>query len=150
MRSKEKNTQLAGHFSGCLYFTAGRLYRSIERMAFEAFKPLGLAPTQAFLLMALAERDEAGASPTELSDLLNLDKSTVTRLMDHLEKNQWVKVKAEGRTKSIRLTAKGKTLMADIKKAWAGLYDRYSDEWGADRAAAINAAINKNLKSAAN
>ena len=48
-------------YTGCLYFTAGALARVIGRMADEAFRPTGLSPSHAFLLMTIA--DEPGIGP---------------------------------------------------------------------------------------
>lgn len=142
---KKCSGRLNDYFGGCLYFTAGHLYRLIERLAFEAFRPLGLAPTHGFFLMALNELGNDGASPSELSEIMALDRSTVTRLVGALEKKNLLKSATQGRYKRLTLTAKGRSLLPEVKTAWSNLYQLYSEELGEERANAMNAFIGKNL-----
>lgn len=145
MKTSKSCCKLSHYFSGCLYFTAGHLYREIERMAFEVFKPIGMAPTQAFMIMVLYEQGGEGGTPSELSEIMNLDRSTVTRLMSFLVKNRLVKVVKNGKFKKIYLTSKGVNLVPEIRRAWKNLYDMYCKEWGKKKANAINKSILRNL-----
>ena len=64
---KSNCQKLEKHFQGCLYFSAGKLYRSVERMATEVFGELSLAPSHAFLLMALEQAPHKTCTSSELA-----------------------------------------------------------------------------------
>lgn len=142
---KSCTRRLTNHFSGCLYFSAGQLYRTLERMAFDAFSSLSLAPTQAFLVLALNEAGQEGATPSELSEVMGLDRSTITRLVAPLEKKNLVRSVVHGRFKTIRLTLNGRKMLPEIKRAWSALDQAYSERLGEKEARAMNLVLRKNL-----
>ena len=145
MSEKRRDVLLKDYFEGCLYYSAGRLYRSVERLAFRAFKPIDLAPSHAFFIMALSEVDGGWASPSDLSKIMNLDRSTVTRLMSSLKKKDLVKSTPQGRFQRMTLTKKGIELLPEIKAAWSKLYQLYTEELGRKSAHSMNACIRSNL-----
>ena len=73
----------------CLFFSSNRLNRVITKMAEETFKPLGFSPTYAYLLMVL--NDTPGISSKALAEELFIAQSTLTRLVDKLEYQGYVK-----------------------------------------------------------
>lgn len=112
----------------CLYFTANNLARTITRLAEEAFAPLGLSPSQAFLVMLATE--SPGISASDMAAQLHLAPSTVTRLVDGLIRKNFVERKIEGKASLIYPTPKSQELAADIAAAWHSLYRAYSDVLG--------------------
>ncbi|GGD93948.1 MarR family winged helix-turn-helix transcriptional regulator [Paenibacillus nasutitermitis] len=115
---------LGTYLKECLYFTANRLSRVITKMAEDEFAVSGLSPTSGFLLMAVYEKE--GISQKELGDILHLQPSTVTRLIEKLTVKGLLYNRVEGRMSFIYATDKGKALDDVINQCWNNLRDRYS------------------------
>lgn len=133
--------RLRDYFSGCLYFTAGALFRRIDRLATEAFREMNVAPSHAFLLMALAETPGRRATTSQIASVMTLDPSTVTRLVERLEDQRLVQREREGRHTWITLLEAGERLLPEIHEAWHRLFLRYCEELGQEEAEALNRSI---------
>lgn len=91
-------------FNACLYFSSNALARKMERLAAKAWKPLGLSPSHAYLLLLVLDRP--GVQPTFISEQLLLAPSTVTRLIEKLEKQGLVYREAQGKETHVYPTPK--------------------------------------------
>ncbi|WP_240417845.1 MarR family winged helix-turn-helix transcriptional regulator [Paenibacillus periandrae] len=120
----EVGTLLGTYLKECLYFTANRLGRVITKMAEDEFAASGLSPTSAFLLMAVFEKE--GISQKELGEILHLQPSTVTRLIEKLIIKGLITNRVDGRLSLIYATDKGKALEEPINESWNSLRSRYS------------------------
>lgn len=139
--SAEPDVRLDDFFSGDLFFSVSRLQRDLNRMAEAAFRPLGLAPSQAFLLMAVAERK--GSMVGDLAEILSLAPSTITRFVDKLTAMDLCERHGQGRRVQIRLTDKGKDTIPAIHTGWKQLFASYNEAYGQDQAIRLTQMILK-------
>jgi MarR family transcriptional regulator, organic hydroperoxide resistance regulator len=93
-------------YAQCLYFTSAALARKIEKMATESWKKVGLSPSHAYLLLAVLE--EPGIQPTALAEHLQLQPSTITRLIEKLEEKKLAVRTTEGKITNVYPTPKAK------------------------------------------
>ncbi len=129
MQTKKTTQKPPVDFSGDLFFNITSLARTINSMADEEFQITGLAPSSAFILL-LANK-APGISAKELCFYLNLQPSTITRLVDSLEAKGFVKRKAVGRNMILNPTKKSLALSPKIKAAWVSLTRRTNGLVGA-------------------
>lgn len=119
----------------CLYYSANALARILTKMAEEEFAVTALAPSYAFLLMAV--NDKPGIQPKEISAQMHLTASTVTRLIEKMEHRGFVERKFIGKFTKVCPTAKSKKLDKKIHQAWDNLYARYSALLGQSKGRAL-------------
>lgn len=118
-------------FGKCLYFTSNALARKVEKLAQECWKPLGLSPSHAYLLMAVLE--EPGLQPTQLAGELQLQPSTITRLIEKLEDQKLVQRTTEGKLTNVYPTPKAKLLLPQMQACQHDFYTRYVAIVGKER-----------------
>lgn len=90
------------------------------RESHQLFRPHGLTEAQFNVLNILSEAPE-GMSQRELSDLLVVDRSNTTGLLDRMEKNGWVRRKDHPEDRRVYLV----TLTADGRKLWQKVLPGY-------------------------
>jgi DNA-binding MarR family transcriptional regulator len=110
-------------FSQCLYFTASSLARKTEKLAKESWKPLGISPSHGYLLMLTLE--EPGIQPSLIAEQLQLQPSTVTRLLDKLEEMNLVHRITEGKITCVFPSNKAKSLHPQMKKCIMTFAENY-------------------------
>ena len=107
--------------------------RSVTRAYNEALRPLGLMATQFTLLAAI----EQGApdSISRLADWLAIERTTLTRNLQVLEKDGLVEVGPEGfrRARALKLTAAGERKLAQALPIWRETQDRLVAKLGKQR-----------------
>jgi len=127
--------------SGCLFFTANSLARTITRIAEEEFGRIGLVPSHAFLLMQAY--DDPGISQKVLAEKLHLAQSTVSRFVDALVLRGFLEKKAHGKMSYIYPTDKVKEQLDEIYRAWKKIYQRYSAVLGEEEGQTLTRLANE-------
>ncbi|MGM0546173.1 MAG: MarR family winged helix-turn-helix transcriptional regulator [Bacteroidota bacterium] len=111
-----------------LFFLTGALSRKLTNQADETFATVGLSSSHALLLWLIY--DNPNAQPSQLANQMQLKPSTITRLVQKLERRELVKKQSEGRATSIRCTGQGENLAQDIQQKWEQLIQQQKDKLG--------------------
>lgn len=122
-------------YSQCLYFTTNALARKVEKLAQTSWKKVNLSPSHAYLLMMALE--QPGIMPTTLSEHLQLQPSTITRLIEKLENKKLVVRTTEGKTTNVYPTPKAKELLPKMKECLHNFYVNCSDFLGKEESAKL-------------
>ena len=112
-------------FEKCIYFNTNALARQVNKIWDDAFKPLGLSPSHAYVLRVVLK--QPGISMKQIAEELELAPSTVTRFVDSLINNDFLKRIADEDDKRGTLvmpTKKGKKIHKALEKTGQGLYSQ--------------------------
>ncbi|MFD2257006.1 MarR family winged helix-turn-helix transcriptional regulator [Luteolibacter algae] len=118
-------------FDGCLYFNLSSLTRSITEIWKLEFAKLGLSPSHGYLLFAMVEN--SGMQQKDYGDYLDLDASTVNRLIDALVRKNLVAKNGMGRSSEVYVTDEGRLEYRRIKKTMDTLRQKMIDSLGEER-----------------
>lgn len=128
-------------YGGCLFYAANALARKLTRMAEREFAPTGLAPSHGFLVMTVNALP--GISAGDLAQAMQLQPSTVTRLMDKLEKDGYLRRRNKGKFIHVFPTERALRLNDPLKDAWRNLYGRYTEMLGEEESRSMTAMISE-------
>lgn len=131
-------------FCSCLLYSANAFSRVIMRLAEKEFKPTGLPPSYAFLVMTV--NNSPGILPTELSERLMLTPSTITRLIEKMEEQKLLERKISGKYTMVYPTKKSKALDVKLRTAWKEVYKKYSAALGEKESKSLTQKIYKSTK----
>jgi MarR family transcriptional regulator, organic hydroperoxide resistance regulator len=115
-------------YAQCLYFTSAALARKVEKLAIDSWKEVDLAPSHAYLLMALLE--EPGTQPSALASELHLQPSTITRLIEKLEEKKLAVRTTEGKITNVYPTPKAKAMLPKMQVCMNRFCQQYSQLLG--------------------
>jgi DNA-binding MarR family transcriptional regulator len=102
----------------CIAVRVRLINRVVTAIYDEALRPHGLRVSQANILVAVACKGEA--RPSDVSRLLRLEKSTLSRDVEVMKRRGWLESDppAGGRNHVLRLTAGGGDLLDRTRPAW--------------------------------
>ena len=102
----------------CLAARVRMLNRRILRLYDEALRPVGIKVTQLNVLVVLAR--VGPSSPTEVTTLLDMEKSTLSRNVERLRVRGFVEVQPapRGRTQLVSVTPRGQALLEEALPRW--------------------------------
>lgn len=113
-------------FERCLYFNINALTRAVNRIWGEAFDEFGLSPSHAYLLRLVLS--SPGLSPKQISKELKLEKSTITRFLDSLQKKGFLRrekgVSVDAREQAIYPTIKSEKIAVKLEEKGNSLYQK--------------------------
>lgn len=101
-------------FDQCVFFNLASLTRRVTKIWQNEFEMIGLFPSHAYLLFAIAVNP--GATQKDLSEIMELDASTIARFAQALLQKKLIKKKGSGKGGSYALTRKGTKLTHAIDK----------------------------------
>ena len=113
-------------FERCLYFNINALTRAVNRIWNEAFDEFDLSPSHAYLLRLVLS--SPGLSPKQISRELKLEKSTITRFLDSLEKKDFIRrqkgISSDAREQGIYPTKKSEKIAVQLEEKGNELYKK--------------------------
>ena len=94
------------------------LNRIVTKAYDDCLRPLGLRTAQQTILVAISLMKTP--TPTQVERRLSLDKSTVSRNVERMQRRSWVESVSgeDGRSHHLKLTAKGEALLRQSTAAW--------------------------------
>ena len=124
----------------CLFFSVKKLDRMLNKMADEAFKKTGLAPTYGFILLILKEKD--GLPQKDIAQMLYSAPSTIARFVEKLEYKGYIKTVSDGRLSLVYLTDDGRKFIKEIDGSWEELHQAYNAVLGTEVSGQLSQDLN--------
>lgn len=127
----------------CIGFRVRKLNRMVSANFDSALASAGLKTSQFSVLIAVANREQV--RPSDLTKLLQMDESTVSRNVERMCARGWLRLQPEGDRRShlIEVTEAGQALIRKALPAWQQAQAEISRRLGADSVAALRAALRK-------
>lgn len=129
----------------CLFFSSNAIARALTKMAEEAFSDCGFSPSHAFILMTVNR--QPGINAGEIASTMELTPSTVTRLVEKLEKQKLLERKSSGKFTQVFPTEQGKQMQGKLSDAWNRLSVRYNGIIGKEKGQHLSAYLTEALVS---
>ncbi len=124
---------------GCTCFKLRRLSRRVTAVYDRALSAAGMRVTQYSLLGHL--RGLSGVPISELAQMLDMDRTTLTRNLKPLLDAGWVRVRSsdeDARVRLVRLTSVGEERWKAARACWRQAQDEVNTTIGADGLAALH------------
>ncbi|HEY4274479.1 MAG TPA: MarR family transcriptional regulator [Rhizomicrobium sp.] len=115
----------------CLCLATQRAARALARRFDDAFRPLDLTNGQFSLMMALNRPKPPSIAP--LAEFLAMDRTTLTAALKPLERRGLITISIDPddrRSRLLRLTAKGRGLLAKAVPIWKSHHAALEDQIG--------------------
>jgi DNA-binding MarR family transcriptional regulator len=127
----------------CVGFRVRKLNRMVTAIYDGALASVGLKTSQFSVLVAVANRDQA--RPSQLTKLLQMDESTLSRNVERMCARGWLRLERDDDRRShlIEVTDKGKALIRKCLPAWQQAQEEVTQRLGADSVSALRAALRK-------
>ncbi len=121
-------------FDRCLYFNINALTRVVNRIWAKAFEKYELSPAHGYMLRVVLSNP--GISQKQLANELRLEKSTITRSVDALQKKGFVIRKtghtSDAREHSLYATEQAKAIQTELETLGDDLYQTMKSKIGSE------------------
>lgn len=116
----------------CIGFNLRKATRSINQVYEELLRPIGIRGTQYSLLVVLQMCGPI--TVTELADIVVMDRTTLTRNLEVLEKQDFATVTAgiDRRTRVVAITPDGLAILVKAYPLWAQAQAKIKEVMGGD------------------
>jgi len=146
MKERSTNTlvrDLTDIGPSCVAYRMRMLSRVISSLYDEALAPLQLKGSQLNVLAVLAR--SGPTAPTDLCTVLRMDKSTLSRNLERMDKRGWLAMRPgeDNRTHTVELTAKGTNLLREAYPLWCKAQTLAARRMGAEGLAALDTLMKK-------
>lgn len=109
-------------YERCLYFNLNALTRRVNKIWDQAFQEFGLSPAHAYLLRLVLE--SPGIAQQTIANELKLEKSTVARFVEVLEKKDFLFRKKSGREQLVYPTRAAESINGSLAEQCDKLYQK--------------------------
>jgi DNA-binding MarR family transcriptional regulator len=127
----------------CVGFRVRKLNRMVTAIYDGALAAAGLKLSQFTVLVAVTNTEKA--RPSELTKLLEMDESTVSRNVERMCARGWLRLKPDEdrRSHMIEVTDKGRALIRKCLPAWQQAQEEIIKRLGTESVAALRSALHK-------
>lgn len=122
-------------FERCLYFNLNAVARKVNAIWDQAFRELELSPAHAYLLRVVLETP--GLTQQAIATELKLEKSTVARFVDVLEKRGYLRRDRVGRERPVYPTDSAKAVRDELENRGDALYAQMTRALGRESLVAL-------------
>ncbi len=130
---KNDETHLLTDFRECANARMRRTMRALNRIYDQALKPAGIKSTQFTLLATLSAQNEIPL--TKLSDILALDRTTLSRNLGPLAARGWIRIERDQdeRLRIISITSGGVDKLDEAAPLWRRAQKQVVDHVGVEQ-----------------
>ena len=127
----------------CITYNAQRIARSMGRQMESALRPVGLTNQQFSTLTIL--RHYKTMSTLELADKLGVERTTMTRNIEQMNRKNWLKpvIVEDKRVRAFQLTETGLKLQSEALPLWQEQQAKFMSSVGNNTARELAALANK-------
>jgi DNA-binding MarR family transcriptional regulator len=133
---REGPTMPVFDFSECNCLATRKAARRLTQVYDAKLAPCGIKTTQLTILAAIDRKGELTIN--DLAETMVLDRTTTGKNLKPMERDGYLRSavsKTDRRSRSITLTAKGKSLLARAYPLWKSAHDQFQRKHGAEFAA---------------
>ncbi len=128
-----EKSEIESILQACACANLRTVSRSLTQLYNQLLQPTGLKITQYYMLVNIYQYKKLSIS--ELSDVMMLDQTTITRNVNVLVKNEFVQVERDdhdSRSKCVSLTSIGVKKLSEATPIWMKVQEKIENEIGTD------------------